>query len=153
MTVISFCAYTYGLLSFKHYHEVQEQKRGALAQDELVYRVSCKSIFEFQYSSYDICNALFCLDRHSTQFSLFNANNRQTDEKKEMLPFLQARVFCRNSVLAFRRVLYIKVSFVIFLNYPENSHYYVRLQNYCIYFCNIRNSTELSPSQNLSRNS
>lgn len=29
--------------------------------------------------------------------------------------FLQARVFCRNSVLAFRRVSYIKVSFVIFL--------------------------------------
>lgn len=60
------------------------QNRGALAQDELVYRVSCKSIFEFQYSTYDICYALFCLERHNTQFSLFNANNRQTYGGKDV---------------------------------------------------------------------
>ena len=91
---MSVCCYTNGLLSHKHHYEVQEyRKRGALAQDELVYKVSCKSIFEFQYSSYDICNVLFCLERHNTQFSLFTANNRQTYGEKEMCLFFTCQSY------------------------------------------------------------
>jgi hypothetical protein len=129
VTAISFRAYTNGLLSFKHYHEVQEYRKGeprhkmSLFIEFPVSQFSNPTIPRMIYAT--PCSVL----KGTTRRFLFSTpiTDRRTRKKKEMRPFfLQAIVLCRNSVLAFRRVSYIgpltrtapltsKVAFYIFI--------------------------------------
>jgi len=99
-----------------HYHEVQEYRIGETWQKMSLFiefpvsQFSNSSIPPMMYAT--SCSVL----KGTTRSFLFSTSitDRRTEEKCVSF-LLQARIFCRNFELAFRRVSYIKVSFVIFL--------------------------------------